>query len=142
MPSTIRQIFGSEGIKSIAGQLKSYIMCQSAKSEWHLSNSFHASPSVGCLNFPSSVHSSLCHLNELAVFEHINNRWSLGIKGKCLKTFNGTLWFLIFFNLIISFYIFIPPWSAVNMARSIVLVIFPIDHVIIRASINFLIIQP
>lgn len=39
------------------------------KPGWHLSNSFHASPSVRCLNFQSLEHSFSCHLNELAIFE-------------------------------------------------------------------------
>src|SRR3954469_1467569 len=61
------------------------------KSGWSSSKSFHALPSAGCLNFPSFERSSSCHLIDSAVFEHMNNLCSLGINGKCLKTFAGTL---------------------------------------------------
>ena len=62
----------------------------SAKSGCNLSKSFHAKPSMGCLNFTSLERSSSCHLKESAVFEHINDLLSPGINGKCLNVFAET----------------------------------------------------
>ena len=76
----------------------------SVKSGCTLSKSFHARPSAGCLNFPSLERFSSCHLNESAIFEHINSLLSLGINGKCLKVFAETLYyFFSILNLTINF---------------------------------------
>jgi hypothetical protein len=51
------------------------------KSEYKLSNGFHASPSVGCFNSPSFVRPSACHLILYAVHCDMNNLCNLGING-------------------------------------------------------------
>jgi hypothetical protein len=60
-----------------------------AKSGCKLSNDLHASPSAGCLNTPSFVRPSACHLIFCAVRCDINNLCNLGINGNHRNTFTG-----------------------------------------------------
>jgi hypothetical protein len=62
-----------------------------ANSGYRSSNSFHASPSAGCLSTPSFVRLSACYFMCEAVFCDINNLCNLGFKGNHHKTFFGFL---------------------------------------------------
>jgi hypothetical protein len=60
-----------------------------AKSECKLSNDFHAWPSAGCLNTPSFVQPSACHLILCVVRCYMNNLCNLEINGNHRNTFAG-----------------------------------------------------
>ena len=62
-----------------------------AKSGCFSSNEFHASPSTGCLNTPSFVHPSACHLIFVAVCCDINILCKRGISGNHCNTLMGHL---------------------------------------------------
>jgi hypothetical protein len=62
-----------------------------AKSRCFSSNDFHASPSAECLNTPSFVRPSACHLIFAAVCCDINNLCKRGISGNHRNTLMGCL---------------------------------------------------
>ena len=59
------------------------------KSGYKLLNDFRASPSAGCLNMPSFVQPSACHLILCAVRCYMNNLCNLGIIGNHCNTLTG-----------------------------------------------------
>jgi hypothetical protein len=59
------------------------------KSRCKLSNDFHAWSSAGCLNTPSFVRPSACHLILCAVCCDMNNLCNLGINGNHRNPFAG-----------------------------------------------------
>src|SRR3954463_4378287 len=60
-------------------------------SQYFLMIFLHCDPSVGALNFPSSLRSSLCHRINLACSPFLNRRFNRGIVGAYDITFTGTL---------------------------------------------------
>jgi hypothetical protein len=62
-----------------------------ANSRCRASNDFHALPSAGCLNMPSFVQASTCHLIWVIECFDINNLCSLDINGNHRNTLTGFL---------------------------------------------------
>jgi hypothetical protein len=64
-------------------------LLSAANSEYKLSNDFHASPSVKCLNTLSFVQLFTCHFIWAVVYDDINNLCSLGMSENHRNTFTG-----------------------------------------------------
>ena len=76
-------------------------LASSTNHSYFLSKSFHASPSAGWLSsFSTGFLFNLCHCTSSAVLLEEKILFSLGINGKCHKTFSG-----IFFLASLSFHL-------------------------------------
>jgi hypothetical protein len=78
-----------KGLNPSAVKPSRTFLLSAIKSECKMSNNFHASPSAGCLNTPSLVWPSTCHLIWGAVCSDMNNLCNRGMSGNHLNIFTG-----------------------------------------------------
>jgi hypothetical protein len=78
-----------KGLNPSAVKPSRAFLLSAIKSVCKMSNDLHASPSAGCLNTPSLVRPSACHLIWGAVCSDMNNLCNRGMSGNHLKIFTG-----------------------------------------------------
>jgi len=89
------------GLKPSVARPSLMFLASSTNHPYFLSKSFHASPSAGWLSsFSTGFLFNLCHCTSSAVLLEEKILFSLGINGKCHKTFSG-----IFFLASLSFHL-------------------------------------